>query len=70
MERGAWQATVHKVTRVRHDLVTPPNQTMALHATAFAFAGRLDSVKALYHLVSPCTYILISIDFPLTILTF
>ena len=22
MDRGAWQATVHKVTRVRHDLMT------------------------------------------------
>ena len=22
MDRGAWQATVHGVTRVRHDLVT------------------------------------------------
>ena len=30
MDRGAWQATVHGVTRVRHDLVTkppPPTQT-------------------------------------------
>ena len=29
MERGAWQASVHGVTRVRHDLVTkspPPLQ--------------------------------------------
>ena len=24
MERGAWWATVHGVTRVRHDLVTKP----------------------------------------------
>ena len=24
MERGAWQATVHGVTRVRHNLVTKP----------------------------------------------
>ena len=24
MERGAWQATAHGVTRVRHDLVTQP----------------------------------------------
>ena len=24
MERGAWQATVHGVARVRHDLVTKP----------------------------------------------
>ena len=26
MDRGAWQTTVHRVTRVRHDLETkPPN---------------------------------------------
>ena len=24
MDRGAWQATVHGVTRVRHDLMTKP----------------------------------------------
>ena len=24
MDRGAWQATVHEVTRVRHNLVTKP----------------------------------------------
>ena len=24
MDRGAWQATVHGVTRVRHDLETKP----------------------------------------------
>ena len=24
LDRGAWQATVHGVTRVRHDLVTKP----------------------------------------------
>ena len=24
MDRGAWQATVHGVARVRHDLVTKP----------------------------------------------
>ena len=24
MHRGAWQATIHSVTRVRHDLVTKP----------------------------------------------
>ena len=25
MDRGAWQATVHRVTRVGHDLVTKPS---------------------------------------------
>ena len=24
MDRGAWQAVVHEVVRVRHDLVTKP----------------------------------------------
>ena len=24
MDKGAWQATVHGVTRVRHDLATQP----------------------------------------------
>ena len=24
MDRGAWQATVHRITRVRHDLLTKP----------------------------------------------
>ena len=33
MERGAWQATVHGIARVRHDLVTkqPPPHNMYLH---------------------------------------
>ena len=25
MDKGAWQATVHGITRVRHDLVTKPS---------------------------------------------
>ena len=28
MDRGAWQATVHGVTRVRHNLVTKRQQKM------------------------------------------
>ena len=36
MERGVWQATVHGVTRVRHDLVTkPPLPTLTLVLTMF-----------------------------------
>ena len=33
MDRGAWQATVHGIPRVRHDLVTksPPNQLNFLY---------------------------------------
>ena len=27
MDRGAWRATVHRVTRVRHDLATKPPPT-------------------------------------------
>ena len=29
MDRGAWQATVHAVVRVRHDLVTKQQQSLA-----------------------------------------
>ena len=33
MDRGAWQAIVHRVTRVRHDLVTkPPNHHSFLYS--------------------------------------
>ena len=36
MDRGAWQATVHGVTRVRHDLVTkPPPLTLTLEQHRF-----------------------------------
>ena len=28
MDRGTWQATIHEVTRVRHDLLTKPPQIM------------------------------------------
>ena len=39
MDRGAWQATVHGVARVRHDLVTkPPPPTVNLEcALKFGF---------------------------------
>ena len=30
VDRGAWQATVCEVTRVRHDLVTKPPQYLVL----------------------------------------
>ena len=30
MDRGAWRATVHGVTRVRHDLVTKPPPPMLM----------------------------------------
>ena len=33
MDRGAWQTTVHRVTRVRHNLATkPPNHHHVLNA--------------------------------------
>ena len=31
MDRGAWQATVHGVARVGHDLVTKPSNSKRLH---------------------------------------
>ena len=30
MDRGAWQATVHEVARVRHNLVTKQHQNIYL----------------------------------------
>ena len=39
MDRGAWQATVHGVTRVGHDLVTKPpppprkSRVLSMHTT-------------------------------------
>ena len=32
MVRGVWQATIHGVTRVRHDLVTIQQQQQQLHS--------------------------------------
>ena len=48
MDRGAWQATVHGVARVRHDLATkPPTTRFYLHCT--------DSlILLLVHLISLC----------------
>ena len=42
MDRGAWQATVHGVARVRHDLATtppPPPKRLLTKANAFTLAG-------------------------------
>ena len=60
MDGRAWQATVHKVARVRHDLATklPPNHTsekaMAPHSSTLAWKipwmeepGRLQSMGLL-----------------------
>ena len=39
MDRGAWQATVYEITRVRHDLVTkPPPQLYILDKWNFYFS--------------------------------
>ena len=35
MDRGAWQATVHGVARVRHDLVTKPPLPEVLSSCEF-----------------------------------
>ena len=35
MDRGAWQATVHVISRVRHDLVTKPPPTQVLSTSFF-----------------------------------
>ena len=41
MDRGAWQATVHGVTRVGHDLVTkPPNHHNGDMKRQFHLNGR------------------------------
>ena len=37
MDRGAWQATVHGVATVRHDLATKPPPQAIL--TAFTYLG-------------------------------
>ena len=38
MDRGAWQATVHGVTRVRHDLVTkPPHHIFSITGIFFLY---------------------------------
>ena len=51
MDRGAWQATVHGVTRVRHDLVTkpPPTQTGngSIGATGTSFFFFLQDLSSL-----------------------
>ena len=39
MDRGAWRATVHGVTRVRHDLATKPCEPVT--QTIFSFANLL-----------------------------
>ena len=35
MDRGAWQATVHGVTRVGHDLATKPPLSFRYNAIAY-----------------------------------
>ena len=37
MDRGAWQATVHGVTRVGHDLATKPLPTNSTHSNILAW---------------------------------
>ena len=46
MHRGAWQATVHRVTRVRHDLATKPPPMLVYFIAQIAPA----LAKELFHL--------------------
>ena len=45
MDRGAWQATVHGVARVGHDLVTnPPPPSMSSHGLIAHFFFMLNGI--------------------------
>ena len=45
MDRGAWRATVHGVTRVRHDLATePPPPPLDCLTDAPSVSGKPNSV--------------------------
>ena len=46
MDRGAWQATVHGVARVRHDLATKPPRFYLLCTDSL--------ILLLVHLISLC----------------
>ena len=37
MDRGAWQATVHGVARVRHNLATKPPSTICIYIYVYNF---------------------------------
>ena len=46
MDRGAWQATVHGVTRVRHNLATkPPPPPLILKLQYFGLMRGADSLE-------------------------
>ena len=47
MDRGVWQATVHGVTRVRHDLETKPPPTWLLKLVFYSLIS-LSSVRAIF----------------------
>ena len=46
MQRGAWQATVHRVTRISHDLATKPSPMLVYFIAQIAPA----LAKELFHL--------------------
>ena len=50
MDRGAWQATVHGVTRVGHDLATKEREkvTQFEHLMKPEFRSRCVGVQSLY----------------------
>ena len=41
MDRGTWQATVHRVTRVRHNLVTKQKQQQQQQTYIIDFTGHI-----------------------------
>ena len=41
MDRGAWQATVHGVARIRHDLATKPPRTTSQYSCVGVYVMRL-----------------------------
>ena len=63
MDRGAWQAAVHGITRVRHNLVTKPLPS-TLHIILF-FKSSLTDVGAHYQVLSKILTIFIIIAFNL-----
>ena len=52
MDRGAWQATVHGVTRVRHDLASKP-PTFVTGYSSLDFKSHILCITECHHLPVP-----------------